>query len=190
VPDRAGPARAPRHRARLAVAAVVALGGALVGGCDVPTPLAPAPPIGEFPQWGADFATPRQQPQSALGGAMAGGPMAGDADASGDAGGATSSTGQAMPGAIKSFSGGDATLGKGVYLALCARCHGSAGEGGALPGNIAVPAFSDAAWQDKTTDAQMARSIALGKGAMPSFRAELGHEQLSGVIAFIRTLKK
>jgi mono/diheme cytochrome c family protein len=95
-----------------------------------------------------------------------------------------------MPGAVKSFSGGDANVGKGVYQALCARCHGAAGEGGALPGNVAVPAFSDAALQDRLTDAQMARAIALGKGAMPSFRSELNRDQMAGVIAFIRTLKR
>ena len=35
-----------------------------------------------------------------------------------------------------------------------------------------------------------ARSIALGKGAMPSFMRELDKPKLSGVIAHIRTLKK
>ncbi len=163
-----------------AVAATLAgsLAVLVAGGCEVPTPLAPAEPIGTFPEWGADFATPSQQPQSALGAGM-GGPST-----------ATSSTGQAMPGAVKSFSGGDASVGKGVYQALCARCHGAAGEGGALPGNVAVPALADAGLQGRLDDAQMARAIALGKGAMPSFRTELNRDQLAGVIAYIRTLKR
>ncbi|MBM4280416.1 MAG: cytochrome c [Deltaproteobacteria bacterium] len=161
-------------------ALLLAPGGvAALGGCEVPTPLAPAEPIGTFPAWGAEFATPAQQPQSALGAGMGGAP-----------GAATSSTGQAMPGAIKSFSDGDAGLGKGVYQALCARCHGAAGEGGALPGNVAVPALADAGLQGRLDDASMARSIALGKGAMPSFRTELNRDQLAGVIAYVRTLKR
>jgi mono/diheme cytochrome c family protein len=170
-----------RRSSRVLSSLVLCAHVVVVGGCDVPTPLAPAEPIGELPNWGADFATPAQQQPSALGGPMMGGPMSG---------GATSSTGQAMPGAIKSFSGGDVNVGKGVYQALCARCHGAAGEGGALPGNVAVPAVANAAVQDALSDAQMARSIALGKGAMPSFRSELNRDQLAGVIAFIRTLKK
>jgi mono/diheme cytochrome c family protein len=178
--------RSSRAVPSLVLCALGVVAGVVVGGCDVPTPLAPAAPIGEVPQWGADFATPAQQQPSALGAGMMGGPVPGAAGG----GAATSSTGQAMPGAIKNFSGGDATVGKGVYQALCARCHGAVGEGGALPGNIAVPAFSDAGFQDKLTDAQMARGIALGKGAMPSFRDQLNRDQMAGVIAYIRTLKK
>jgi mono/diheme cytochrome c family protein len=166
------------------VVASAGLAGAVAAGCEVPTPLAPAEPIGAFPSWGADFATPSQQPQSALAG------TAMTAGGASSAPSSPSSTGQAMPGAIKSFSGGDAGVGKGVYQALCARCHGAAGEGGALPGNVAVPALADAALQTRLDDAQMARAIALGKGAMPSFRAELNRDQLAGVIAYIRTLRR
>ena len=63
------------------------------------------------------------------------------------------------------------------------------GEGGALPGGIVVPAFNDAKWQDNMTNKQMARSIALGKGAMPSFMNDLDRDKLAAVIAFVRTLK-
>jgi mono/diheme cytochrome c family protein len=151
----------------------------VVAACEVPTPLAPAEPIGTVPNWGADFATPTQQPRSMLAAGMGGAPGEG-----------MPPPGSAMPGAIKNFSGGDATAGKGIWQALCARCHGAAGEGGALPGNVAVPALADAATQDKLTDAQMARTIALGKGAMPPFMQELDRDKLANVIAFIRSLKK
>ena len=181
--------------ARVALLGLFVVGA---GGCDVPTPLAPAEPIGAFPTWGEDFATPKEQPQSALGPAMGGAPLGGGATgggatgggAMGGPGGGTSSAGQAMPGAIKDFSGGDAALGKGIYQALCTRCHGAAGEGGALPGNVAVPALADAALQGRLTDAQMARGIALGKGAMPSFMQELDRDKLAAVIAYVRTLKR
>ena len=146
----------------------------LLGACEVATPLAPAEPIGAFPTWGEDFNTPKEQPASALGINTAADP---------------SSTGAAMPGALKSFDEGDATLGKGIYTALCVRCHGAGGEGGALPGGIVVPAFNDAKWQDNMTNKQMARSIALGKGAMPSFMNDLDRDKLAAVIAFVRTLK-
>lgn len=149
--------------------------------CEVSTPLAPAEPIGEFPVWGEDFNTPKEQPASNL--AMPGANPH-------ETGSTTSSTGAQMPGTLKSFSGGDVTLGKGIYTTLCARCHGAGGEGGALPGGVAVPAFSDAKFQDSLTDSQMARAIALGKGGMPSFMNDLDRDKLAAVIAYIRTLKK
>lgn len=160
--------------------AIAASAAVWVTGCNVPTPLAPAEPIGNFPNWGTDFATPTEQPRSLMGAGLGGAPMDGQA----------SSTGAAMPGAIKNFSGGDAVAGKGIYITLCQRCHGAAGEGGALPGGIAVPALADAGLQDRLTDAKMARSIALGQGAMPSFMNDLDRDKLAAVIAYIRTLKK
>lgn len=169
----------PTFRTVAVVVAVVGVGLASAG-CNVPTPLAPAEPIGEFPTWGADFATPKEQPAS----------MLANPGASPHEGGNTSSAGASMPGAIKSFSGGDVVAGKGIYTTLCARCHGATGEGGALPGGVAVTAFNDAKFQDSLTDAQMARSIALGKGGMPSFMKDLDRDKLAAVIAYIRTLKK
>jgi mono/diheme cytochrome c family protein len=152
-------------------------------GCDMPTPLSPAEPIGAFPNWGQGFATPAEQPQSALGTGL-------PANHPGGSGPGAPPPGTQMPGAVADFSGGDAALGKGVFQALCARCHGGAGEGGAMPGNVAVPPLSDAAWQERHTDAQMARTIALGKGAMPAFMSELDRDKLAAVIAYVRTLKK
>lgn len=163
---------------RLSIA-ILSCASALLGGCEVPTPLAPAEPIGTFPNWGADFATPAEQPRSLMGTGLGGAP--GEAPTGTD----TSSTGQAMPGAIKSFSGGDAVLGKGIWVALCARCHGDTGDGGALPGGIVVPPLKGT----KLEDGPMARSIALGKGAMPGFMNDLDRDKLAAVIAHIRTLK-
>ena len=159
----------------LALASIVVLAA-----CEVPTPLAPATPIGTVPNWGADFATPTQQPRSLLGTGMGGAP---------DEAPALPAPGTPMPGAIKDFSGGDVVMGKGIWQALCMRCHAQ-GEGGALPGGIVVPALADKAVQDKLTDAQMARTIALGKGAMPPFMQELDRDKLAAVIAYVRSMKK
>ena len=145
----------------------------VVAACEVPTPLAPAEPIGTAPSWGTGFATPSQAPSSMLGQAGQIAPSPG-----------------AMPGAVVDFTGGDPIVGKGVWVALCARCHGNDGEGGALPDGAAVPALSDAGWQGRMEDRQIARSIVLGKGAMPGFMQELDRQKLAGVIAHIRSLKK
>jgi mono/diheme cytochrome c family protein len=146
--------------------AVVAMN---VAGCDMPTPMAPAEPIGTFPKWGESFQAPPTAPSTMM-------PPAG-----------TSSTGAAMPGAVASFSGGDAIAGKDLFVAQCARCHGAAGEGGVA---MNAPALNTVSWQERTTDAQLARSIALGKGAMPAFRDSFDKQQLANVIAYVRTLKK
>lgn len=164
---RRGSHNAPMRTAPLHIAC---LAGALavLAACEIPTPMAPAEPIGVVPTWGEGFATPTQAPNSMLG----------------------TNPGQPQsPGSTGEWAGGDATLGKGVYTALCARCHGALGEGGMAPGVGAVPALADAGLQARLSDKEMARVVALGKGAMPSFMAELDKPKLAGVIAYIRTLK-
>lgn len=141
-----------------------------LAGCKLPTPHAPAEAIGELPRWGEGFTVPTAAPASALGG--------------------TNSAPMVKPGETGDWGGGDATLGKGVWVAMCARCHGNAGEGGAMPDGKAVAALADPAWQAKTSDRDIARTIAVGKDPMPSFMRELDRAKLQGVIAYIRTLKK
>lgn len=157
---------------RLALTATALVFGALA--CDVPTPLAPAEPIGEVPKWGDGFATPTEAPASMLG--------------KGGAPGTDSA--MKSPGATGDWSGGDAVLGKGVFTAMCARCHGENGEGG-MAGAVKVTALADAKWQASVEDRQIARTVMLGKGAMPSFMGQgLDKAKLQGVVAYIRTLKK
>lgn len=149
--------------------------------CDVPTPLAPAEPIGEVPRWGEDFATPAEQPSSMLG---AGG-------APGQLGNTGLPAGTQSPGDTGSWSGGDAELGKVVWVSMCATCHGANGEGGAVPGGAKVPALSDPAWQASVEDRQIARTVMIGKGAMPSFMNQgLDKPKLMGVVAYVRKLKR
>ncbi len=155
------------HTAGLALAAAVLF----AAGCDVPTPLAPATPIGDVPHWGEGFGTKPGAP-SMLGGDPAG-PMGG----------------MKSPGATGSWSGGDPALGKGLYAAMCARCHGANGEGGAVPGGAKATAFNDAKWQAGIEDRLIARTVMLGKGAMPSFMSQgLDKPKLMGIVAYIRTL--
>jgi mono/diheme cytochrome c family protein len=59
-----------------------------------------------------------------------------------------------------------------------------------MPGVGSVPALNDPAFQNRATDRDIARAIAVGKGAMPSFMRELDRDKLSGVIAHVRSLKK
>lgn len=175
-----------KRRALLASLPLAAVLAGLLAACDVPTPLAPAEPIGEVPVWGEDFATPSQQPSSLLGegGGAAGGP-------GGGLGNTGLPAGTQSPGDTGSWSGGDPTVGKAVWLSMCARCHGENGEGGVVPGGAKVPALADPAWQASVEDRQIARSVMLGKGAMPSFMSQgLDRAKLQGVVAYVRSLKK
>lgn len=183
----------PRYRSsssvrfqNVAVVAVVVVAGVTTA-CDVPTPLAPAEPIGEVPRWGEGFATPQQAPNSMLGPMMGGGEEGGSGGAAplGPDGKPLKS-----PGDTGSWTGGDAALGKGLYVAMCARCHGQSGEGGTLPDGAKATAFADARWQAGIEDRMIARTVMLGKGAMPSFMQQgLDKPKLMGVVAYIRTLK-
>jgi mono/diheme cytochrome c family protein len=164
---------------RFAPLALLALLAVPSAACDVPTPLAPAEPIGEVPNWGEGFATPTEQPSSLLG------------SGSGQLGNTGLPAGTQSPGDTGSWSGGDPALGKGLFVALCARCHGENGEGGQVPGGAKVPSLADAQWQASVEDRQIARTVMLGKGAMPSFMKEgLDKPKLAGIVAYIRSLKK
>ncbi|MFL6276951.1 MAG: c-type cytochrome [Blastocatellia bacterium] len=70
----------------------------------------------------------------------------------------------------------------------CHVCHGADGKGNAQMKNI--PNFTDAAWQRKTTDAEMINVIRNGKPPMPAYTKQLTDEQVKSVIAYIRALAK
>jgi hypothetical protein len=59
-----------------------------------------------------------------------------------------------------------------------------------LPGVGPVPALQDPGLQDRLSDKDMAKSVAMGKGTMPAFLRELDKSKLSGAIAYVRTLRK
>jgi mono/diheme cytochrome c family protein len=164
--------------------------------CDLPTPNAPADPIGEAPKWGLDFATQggTSSTTAMMSGAQTGPTGApGPAPAAGTGApqqGGSLTPNQPNPFAGESWGGGDPKVGQQVWVTMCQRCHGAAGEGGSIPGQGVVPTLADKAWQTRTTDKDIASIIAHGKGAMPSFMSEMNKDQIDGVIAFVRTLAK
>ena len=72
-----------------------------------------------------------------------------------------------------------------IYKAKCAGCHGADGSKammGAKPLNGAdVQAMSDA---------DLSASITNGKGKMPAYKGKLTDAQISGLVKYVRTLKK
>jgi mono/diheme cytochrome c family protein len=81
---------------------------------------------------------------------------------------------------------------KRVTMALfnryCIRCHGIDGRGvWDIPG---IPNFTDGVWQDSRSDAQIARIIVEGRGAvMPQFRGTLNLEEAWAMARYLRTFK-
>jgi len=74
-----------------------------------------------------------------------------------------------------------------IFSSKCSGCHGPDGTG-----NIAgTPNFSSAEWQASRTDAQLVESIRSGKGKiMPAWGKQLSDAQVSGLVQYVRGLKK
>jgi cytochrome c oxidase cbb3-type subunit 3 len=70
----------------------------------------------------------------------------------------------------------------------CATCHGSAGKGdGPMGAMMQAPDLTRAAWQTKTTDADIAAVIQSGRNKMPKF--DLPDPVIRGLVARIRSLR-
>lgn len=96
---------------------------------------------------------------------------------------------------------GDALAGGKIFRQKCARCHGASGKG---DGPDLARLHSDATpddWTDKETNREMSDMMivsmitkggqANGKSSiMPSFGGKLNDQQISDLIAFIRSLPK
>ena len=75
-----------------------------------------------------------------------------------------------------------------TYQRACARCHGERGQGGAASIDGATPRdFTDAAWQESRTAAQIAEIVRAGKGPMPSFEGVLSPGEIDAVTEVVRS---
>jgi cytochrome c553 len=74
----------------------------------------------------------------------------------------------------------------GIFNRYCIRCHGVDGRGvWDIPG---VPDFTNTRWQASRSDAQIARIIIEGRGAvMPAFRGTLSLEEAWAMARYLRT---
>lgn len=74
----------------------------------------------------------------------------------------------------------------GLFNRYCIRCHGVDGRGvWDIPG---VPNFTNAHWQSSRSDAQLARIILEGRGAvMPPFRGTLSLEEAWAMGRYLRS---
>jgi mono/diheme cytochrome c family protein len=73
-----------------------------------------------------------------------------------------------------------------TFKAKCAMCHGADGSGKAAMGTKDL----GSADIQKMSDADLTGAISKGKGKMPAYTGKLTDTQISGLVAYIRTLKK
>jgi len=75
-----------------------------------------------------------------------------------------------------------------LYKSKCAACHGADGTGSPMGKKMGAHDFTTADVQ-KMSDAELSDTITNGKNKMPKY-ASLKPEDVKGLVAFIRTLKK
>ena len=86
-----------------------------------------------------------------------------------------------------------------LWRAKCASCHGPDGKGQTEQGKkMAVGDMSSAAWQGAITDDKIKAAISDGfkrdkngvKQEMEAYKSKLRPEQIDGLVAYVRGLKK
>jgi mono/diheme cytochrome c family protein len=73
-----------------------------------------------------------------------------------------------------------------AFKSNCVVCHSADGTGTATGKALKAPDLNSEAVQ-KLTDAQMADQIANGKNNMPPFKSTLSKDQITGLVAYLRT---
>ena len=77
--------------------------------------------------------------------------------------------------------------GGGIFRQNCVMCHGADGKGSSA---LKTPNFTDPKWQSSIKEKEMREVIKNGKKgtAMPAFGGSLKDEEISAVIAYVRSL--
>jgi mono/diheme cytochrome c family protein len=84
----------------------------------------------------------------------------------------------------------DLELGKKVFGAKCASCHGPDGKGNAKMAatlKVTIPALSEAVGK---SDADLLKLLSEGKKPMPAFSTKLSKEEMDAVLAYAKALAK
>lgn len=76
-----------------------------------------------------------------------------------------------------------------IFQRTCSGCHGADGKGSWRAGLVTRPRdLTKPEFQAQMTNDQLRHSIRVGKGQMPAFGGLMGDDEISDVIAFVRTL--
>ena len=81
------------------------------------------------------------------------------------------------------------TTGSSTFQSTCATCHGSDGGGSDVGKSLHVPDLRSAKIQSHS-NAELARFIGDGNGAMPAFKDRLSNRQILNEVHYIRSLAR
>jgi mono/diheme cytochrome c family protein len=76
-----------------------------------------------------------------------------------------------------------------LYKSKCAGCHGADGSGSAMGKKMGAHDFTTPDVQGMS-DTELSTIITNGKNKMPAYGKSLKAEDITGLVAYIRTLKK
>lgn len=79
------------------------------------------------------------------------------------------------------------TASETLYKSKCAACHGPDGSGSVMGKKLGARDFHSADVQ-KQTDAEISGVIANGRNKMPSYTKTLKADEITGLVAYIRSL--
>src|ERR1700692_4513383 len=89
---------------------------------------------------------------------------------------------------VRSLSAHAQNASEALYKSKCAACHGADGTGSSMGKKMGAHDFTSAEVQ-KMSDAELTDTITNGKNKMPKY-ASLAPEDVKGLVAYIRSLKK
>ena len=96
-----------------------------------------------------------------------------------------------IPVAAATLSAGFAQTGVSkVYLDKCANCHSKDGSGQSVRGTKLKLRDLRSPDVQKQTDAKLIELLAKGKRDMPAYQKELGDDQISALVAYLREMGK
>ena len=84
----------------------------------------------------------------------------------------------------------DPELGKKVYAAKCASCHGADGKGNAKMAGMLKITIPDLSCSAGKSDAELLKLLAEGKKPMPSFGKSLSKDEMAAVLSHAKALAK
>jgi len=90
--------------------------------------------------------------------------------------------------AVASTAAADLELGKKVYAAKCASCHGADGKGNAKMAGMLKVDIPDLSGSKGKSDAELLKLLAEGKKPMPSFAKNLSKDEMDSVLSYTKAL--
>lgn len=91
----------------------------------------------------------------------------------------------------ETLSGLSAADARGISNSKCATCHGRDGRGKTRRGRRAhTRDLTDANWQNDVSDERFFNSINNGRNKMPAFKKLLSENEIDGLVAYVRRLRR